>query len=492
MRAESWLLSDPDESQRAVLQQPIDSNLVVEGVAGSGKTNMAISRASQAKATKGSYILVVFNVALKRWISYGLKKLNLDKENVVYAWAWDNTGLELDGQVYCKKYTPEEKRNFLLQGKPHPWDDLYLVNDNNVRKFTFVKRDCAYPQMHPDDDVVGIHFDDYVDEIFYKAFGRRQSWFRETEMEGKFNLSDMELIPRALLYHKIVQPFDYVIIDEAQDMNAMVYLNKFLPMANKSLSLFGDSNPKLYKYGSPISVIKSTLKNAGVRLAENTLAFNYRLPKTVAKIAQTIFYPSLDLITSNRKNGGDSDYPTFPKPVITHCANKEAEMDTIINYIRNEDLDDVAILVPTDQDVIDVNKYLSSKGITCQVRYSAKIDNPSKASDENDQTFRRIDTYNFSNTDVPCILTYVSAKGTEFDNVFIPFAESSLLDGNVDRGYSFYVACTRSSYRLFLSYSMQLTGYLSRIGRNDVVWMENLQKKEEVKVHTDTIDDLPF
>ena len=167
-------------------------------------------------------------------------------------------------------------------------------------------------------------------------------------------------------------------------------------------------------------------------------------------------------------------------------------MDTIINYIRNEDLDDVAILVPTDQDVIDVNKYLSSKGITCKVRYSAKIDNPSKASDENDQTFRRIDTYNFSNTDVPCILTYVSAKGTEFDNVFIPFAESSLLDGNVDRGYSFYVACTRSSYRLFLSYSMQLTGYLSRIGRNDVVWMENLQKKEEVKVHTDTIDDLPF
>lgn len=149
-----------------------------------------------------------------------------------------------------------------MQGKPHPWDDLYLVNDNNVRKFTFVKRDWAYPQMHPDDDVVGIHFDDYVDEIFYKAFGRRQSWFRETEMEGKFNLSDMELIPRALLYHKIVQPFDYVIIDEAQDMNAMVYLNKFLPMANKSLSLFGDSNQKLYKYGSPISVIKSTLKNA--------------------------------------------------------------------------------------------------------------------------------------------------------------------------------------------------------------------------------------
>lgn len=63
MRAESWLLSDPDESQRAVLQQPIDSNLVVEDVAGSGKTNMAISQTSQAKATREA-ISLSFSMSL--------------------------------------------------------------------------------------------------------------------------------------------------------------------------------------------------------------------------------------------------------------------------------------------------------------------------------------------------------------------------------------------------------------------------------------------
>lgn len=65
------------------------------------------------------------------------------------------------------------------------------------------------------------------------------------------------------------------------------------------------------------------------------------------------------------------------------------------------------------------------------------------------------------NNDLPCILTYHAAKGTEFDNVFVPFANYGTLP---DRN-AFYVACTRSSHSLFISYSGKLTNYLDRVNK---------------------------
>jgi superfamily I DNA/RNA helicase len=71
----------------------------------------------------------------------------------------------------------------------------------------------------------------------------------------------------------------------------------------------------------------------------------------------------------------------------------------------------------------------------------------------------------FTNLDLPSILTYHSAKGTEFDNVFIPFAdEHNSLSRN-----PFYVAVTRSSNRVFITYSRKLTNLLKDVNPNDIV-----------------------
>jgi len=67
---------------------------------------------------------------------------------------------------------------------------------------------------------------------------------------------------------------------------------------------------------------------------------------------------------------------------------------------------------------------------------------------------------------LPCILTYHSAKGTEFDNVFIPFADD---DNGIDRN-AFYVAVTRSSSRVFITYSRKLTNLLKDVNSNDVIY----------------------
>lgn len=165
MRLEKWFISNLDDSQRKIIVQSIDEDIIVQGAAGSGKTNLAIHRALQAK-NKGSYAIVIFTVALKRMIAYGMQALGLDKERIAYEWAWTHRGFDLTGDVFWEK----GNRN-----------TLYLVNDLNVRRF---ERTEKYKTAY------GIDFADWVDYKFYSAFGRRVSWFKEVPYLSGFSVTN--------------------------------------------------------------------------------------------------------------------------------------------------------------------------------------------------------------------------------------------------------------------------------------------------------------
>ena len=428
MRLEKWFISNLDDSQRKIIVQSINDDIIVQGAAGSGKTNLAIHRALQAKG-KGSYAIVIFTIALKRMIAYGMQALGLDKERIAYEWAWINRGFDLTGDVYWEK----GNRNI-----------LYLVNDLDIRKFV---RSEKSPTSY------GIDFADWVDSRFYNAFGRRVSWFKEATYTSGFDVTNtarFELIPRGTMYKQSEDVIDYLIIDEAQDFNISDYINRISPHRGKSLSLFGDSVQQMNYKGSSIDDIARVLN-----YKRFTLEYNYRLPKSIAKMAQQLQDVKVDLLTNNLKDGGNSDYPNYPKPIITKYSSKEKELEGIVSRIKMEDLDDVAILLPNEGDVREVNKYLNDRGIKTQVHYrTGKI-----------VPFRTINTLDFSNNDLPCILTYYAAKGSEFDNVFVPFAN----EANGCTRNSFYVACTRSSRSLYISYAGKRISYLNNVSPDFVV-----------------------
>lgn len=428
MRLEKWFISNLDNSQRKIIVQSINDDIIVQGAAGSGKTNLAIHRALQAKG-KGSYAIVIFTIALKRMIAYGMQALGLDKERIAYEWAWINRGFDLTGDVYWEK----GNRNI-----------LYLVNDLDIRKFV---RSEKSPTSY------GIDFADWVDSRFYNAFGRRVSWFKEATYTSGFDVTNterFELIPSGTMYKQSEDVIDYLIIDEAQDFNISDYINRISPHRGKSLSLFGDSVQQMNYKGSSIDDIARVLN-----YKRFTLEYNYRLPKSIAKMAQQLQDVKVDLLTNNLKDGGNSDYPNYPKPIITKYSSKEKELEGIVSRIKMEDLDDVAILLPNEGDVREVNKYLNDRGIKTQVHYrTGKI-----------VPFRTINTLDFSNNDLPCILTYYAAKGSEFDNVFVPFAN----EANGCTRNSFYVACTRSSRSLYISYAGKRISYLNNVSPDFVV-----------------------
>lgn len=447
MRLEKWFISNLDDSQRQIITRNINDNLVVKGAAGSGKTNLAIHRAKLAQGN-GSYAIVIFTIALKRMVSYGMKALGLDPDRIAYDWAWQNRGFDLTGDVYCEIESVTHDGE-VTEVNPNT---LYLVNDTHIRKFvrTNQKKSTSFC----------IDFGDWVPNRFYYAFGRRTSWFDEVSNPGNFNVSDKEkyeLIASGTIYKQAEEKIDYLIVDEAQDFNVKKYVESIQPRMGKSLSLFGDSAQQMNLQGSDMESISRVL---GYKTL--SLDYNYRLPKAIAKVAQKILRQPIDLLSNNRKDGGNSDYPNYPKPVVSKHKSKEDELNNIINQIRMEDLDDVAILVPDETSVKYVHEFLTEKGIQTQVHYRTG----------NVVPFNTINTLDFSNNELPCILTYYAAKGSEFDNVFIPFANYS----NPARRSAFYVACTRSSRNLHISYSEKITPYLDDIDRNDIVEINMTRK----------------
>lgn len=433
MRLEKWFISNLDDSQRKIIVQGIDENLVVKGAAGSGKTNLAIHRARLAK-DKGSYAIVIFTIALKRMVAYGMKALGLDNERIAYDWAWRNRGFDLIGDVYCEKTANGINDNV-----------LFLVNDMKIRKFvrTGRKTESSY----------GIDFGDWVPTMFFRAYGRRTSWFDEVSYTGAIDITDTDqymLIPSGTMFRQAEEKIDYLIIDEAQDFNVADYRNCFLPRIGRSLSLFGDSAQQMNSVGSNMEQISAAL-------GYNTMSleYNYRLPKSIARVAQQIAGHGIDLISNNRKDGGNSDYPNYPKPVVSKHSSEEKELEDIVSRIQMEDLDDVAILVPDEVAVMRVNKYLEDRGIQTQVHYRTGKVVP----------FHTINTLDFTNNDLPCILTYYAAKGSEFDNVFVPFASAA----NTTSRNAFYVACTRSSRNLYISFSGKRTPFMADVIPSDIV-----------------------
>lgn len=442
MRADKWFISNLDDTQRSIVVSDINRDIIVQGAAGSGKTNLAIHRAKQASLFSKNYAIVIYTIALKRMVSTGMKALGLDDERIAYDWAWQHSGFQLNGTVFRRQSAP---------------NILYLVNNDKVKKFERVVGCHSIidaQSKNPGSLIVGLDFGDWVSSELYCTYGRRSSIFIERPFKGELNLEELEPLSSAILFKKAEEKIDYLIIDEVQDFSTTELKDKYLSRVTKTFALFGDSAQMIYKgQGSSMDEIREKLKGDPY-----FLKYNYRLPKSIAKVAQDIPIESTtDLLTFNMKDRGNSDYPYYPKPVLTKYESSTAELEGIVSRIQNEDLDDVAILVPTEQDVKTVFNFLKEKGINSQVLFRTSKTVP----------FRTINTLDMVNNELPCILTYHAAKGTEFDNVFVPFANF----GNLPDRKAFYVACTRSSHNLYISYSGKLTNYLDKVNREyiDVV-----------------------
>lgn len=225
---------------------------------------------------------------------------------------------------------------------------------------------------------------------------------------------------------------DYIIVDEAQDFS-VEDIEQFKRCARKALLLYGDSAQQLYTFIKDKRTASMEEIAVFTGFPTEQLVFNHRLPKKVARLAERISSTDDDL-EGRCKNEGTE------KPKIFRLSSFEAQMDKIAEIIRNRNFEDVGILFRHNSEVERAYNYLKSKGLNVEAKINGNMD------------------LNF-NSDNPKILTYHSAKGLQFEAVFIP---DCTCDDDGDRN-PLYVAITRTYQSLYIMHSGNLSSFFDAV-----------------------------
>ena len=241
---------------------------------------------------------------------------------------------------------------------------------------------------------------------------------------------------------------DYVIVDEIQDFTREE-IQEFIDATNNNFFFFGDTAQSIYqglKETMPVHAINRMFPYN--REPKNFALYrNYRLPLPAARIAQ---YIGIDLEAYDEKTYKSKE-TAIPKCIRYNSLDDQIK--AIANIIKRGTLSDVGILLPHNEDVCGVSTLLNTLGIDHEAKYEDKEDWKSS-----------VNNLNFS-TSNPKVMTYHSAKGLQFEAVFLPGISplSDDPDRKISEQKSLYVAMTRTYRYLYIMYSGILPAPLSKV-----------------------------
>lgn len=254
---------------------------------------------------------------------------------------------------------------------------------------------------------------------------------------------------------------DYIIVDEIQDFSEEE-IKEFINATKKHFFFFGDTAQSIYeglKTTMPVEDI-GYLFPRGEKPKSFDLYRNYRLPIPVARFVQSV---GVDLPPYDESTYKSEENEV---PYILRYDSVEEQIKAIRDIVKRKDLTDVAILVPHNEIVKVIGDNLNRLDVNFEQKYSDRRD-----------FYNSKETLNFSTTNLK-VMTYHSAKGLQFETVFLPMIEDFNDDSSSSRK-ALYVAMTRTYRNLYVMYSNVLPEPISKIPTD-------LYKTSE----TDEIDDI--
>ena len=264
---------------------------------------------------------------------------------------------------------------------------------------------------------------------------------------------------------------DYVVCDEVQDLSATL-IEHMKQKATKGLLVAGDVNQSIYKeepwHREPTANPTEILNI--INGEDVDLVYIHRLTPSIIKAVQKMM-PKLNIFSAKRD---------MTKKDVQIRLYDALQNESEIEYIMREAVEQAnknyscVILFPTANSVVsfcdqvlemnnkpkwvrmndqyykpyfkNLNEYLSEKGIPLEY-----VGNGYGSLDSVDKE-KHI-----------ALMTYYSAKGLDFENVFIPFANEGLfIHDNPEKALTlFMVAMTRSKNNLYITYRGKPLQYVS-------------------------------
>lgn len=265
------------------------------------------------------------------------------------------------------------------------------------------------------------------------------SWFPRFYQDtygGKAPMADRWTFDWAEIKRKIMQsPVPeqqqrHIIVDEGQDMPQDFYL--VLRLISRCMTVLADENQRITSDQSTLAEIQAA---TGIREV-HTLTRNYRNTRPIAEFAAQ-FYTGLP--------SGIPDLPgkmvTGERPALYHHKNLHSSVQQILNYEATFKDRSIGVLLPYTTQVKSLYNRLDGK--------TKKPVQGYLGGDAGD-AFKSLD---FAKPGIK-LVTWASAKGLEFDVVFLPELQSVKGDpAGDDLRMKMYVLASRAKKQLFLQYS---------------------------------------
>lgn len=242
---------------------------------------------------------------------------------------------------------------------------------------------------------------------------------------------------------------DYIIVDEIQDFERKE-IAEFKAAARRAFFFWGDSAQSIYRGLKDTQDILSIATDAEIE--PEKLHFNHRLPRKIARFAAPLTDDE-ELVQRCRKEGTEM-------PRILHYGTLEQQLEVAMQQIKNRQITDAAIMVPTNGSVKRAYTYLRHKGYSIEAKYDDK------------ENFRNSRMDLDFDSDNPKLMTYHSAKGLQFEAVFLP--ECSVSEDKYR--IPLYVAITRSYQNLFVMYSTALSRFFDVVPKD--LYLTTIEEKE--------------
>ncbi|NEV94192.1 ATP-dependent helicase [Psychroflexus sp. YR1-1] len=411
--------------QKNVLFLPATNPIQIKGVAGSGKTTVALYRAKHLLETQANLFketkIVIFTYnktlaayikAIKPYINGGYQKdsneikpktadgLNVDIINF-HSWAYHFAGIKYNQTIMhwtqikfiddiISKMT-SDKSNILSKKAEFFQEEISWV------KGKLFKNKQEYLEAARKGRGTSDRVTKTDKEVIWEVY---EKYNQVLKNKGQIDFDDYAILALNKIKNdpNFIPPFSHIIIDEAQDLNKaqILTISSLVDKETNSLSIIADAAQRIYKSGF-------NWKEVGLEVrGRRTIAFkkNYRNTIQIAEAAMSLLNHEED-----NEDFTELEYSVREgeKPKVGYFSNFNEQLNCLkerISLLRNNDKSkSTVVLHRSTNGVKQIKHFLDTNGFSTEL---VKSNTP----------------INYDSESIK-VCTMSSIKGLEFNNVFI-------------------------------------------------------------------------
>ena len=479
------------KEQNRIIRNEKTDTLIIQGVAGSGKTSIALHRVAYFLFKYREYlsaenvVVISPNKVFADYISNVIPELG--EEPIIQLDLEDIETNHLDKQMDFEKYSeqvselldaPDENKTERIRFKSslefvslinnyisyidsnyfnatdYVYNDICIDIEFIKNRYEAYKKRATFSRVDKiaDDIIEKIKIEKISEKIPGKGEIRKKllsmfkynntldlykDFFKYINKEELFNfnnnkLENCDVFP--YIYLKIfvegiegIDTIKHVVIDEMQDYTPVQYM-VIKALYKCKKTILGDFGQCVNPYNAnSLSLLSDIFENSEVV----KLNKSYRSTYEIIKFSEQILKQDIEPIERHGE-----------LPSIIKCNSLEEELKQIEDTIDN------------------FNKFdYSTMGIICKTKSQAK-QIYDKLKDKYEVNLLDIDSLEFKEGII--ISTIHMSKGLEFDEIVIPMVDVNNYESDYDRNL-LYIACTRAMHKLTLTYHNKITDILSNI-----------------------------